>query len=53
MILSDHIEFVETICFYYGKNPNQLYYFNEALRFSRIVEAKLSIELYKLNILCQ
>lgn len=53
MILLDHIEFVEIICFYYDKNPNRLYYFNEALRFSRMVDAKLSIELYNLNILCQ
>jgi hypothetical protein len=53
MILADHIEFIECICEEYGKNPNRLYYFNEALRFSRIVEAKLSIELFKLNILCK
>ncbi len=53
MILAEHIEFVEIICFYYGKNPNRLYYFNEALRFSRLVEAKLSVELFKLNIICQ
>jgi len=53
MTLADHIEFIEIICLEYDCNPNRLYYFNEALRFSRIVEAKLSIELFKLDILCK
>ena len=53
MILADHIEFIEIVCFYYGKNPNRLYYFNQALRFSRLVEGKLQVELYKLDIICE